>query len=189
MASKQRKDQNGKTVSDKTNDRFIAWIADQVYSEYGLGKTDNATVAKSDQKLEWLTAHEWTADKEKFVINRSKLFIRLLDSADSNSTNVQFLQALVNRMTAHLLTFCQRAPNRSRGCTRQMLKEALFENNSYVRGLQLYQQERRTNMPPRTQKTVSDKKKRQRIDAQKQKREIERQVRFVFFEVASYRKK
>ena len=189
MPPKQRKDKNGKTVADKALDKYIAYISAEVYKQYGLGKKDNDLQDTEAKKQAWTTIHAWDEAKEKFVIERTKLHIRLLDSGDSNSTNLQFLKALVNRIASYLSEYCQHGPKRSKNRARSMLIKALYENNSYIRGLELYQAERRANAQPRTQKTVADRKKRERIAAHKKKRDMEHQVHIMFVEVATYRKK
>ena len=112
-----------------------------------------------------------------------------MDSHDSNSTNLQFIKALVNRIAVYLSEYCQNGPKRSKNRAQKILKDALYENNSYIRGLELYQAERRMNAQPRTQKTVADRKKRERIAAQQKRRDVERQVHIMFVEVATYLKK
>ena len=189
MQSKQRKDKNGETVADKALKKYIAYISEEVYKQYGLGKLDNTLSDTDAKKTAWTTIHAWDEAKEKFVIERTKLHIRLLDSGDSNSTNLQFIKALVNRIASYLSEFCQHGPKRSKNHARKMLIDALYRHNSYIRGLELYQAERRANARPRTQKSVADKKKRERIAAHKKKRDMEHQVHIMFVEVATYRKK
>lgn len=189
MPPKQRKDKNGETVADKELKKYISWISEEFYKQYGLGKVDNNLPDIDSKKLAWSTLHAWNQTKENFVIERTKLYIRLLDSADSNSTNLQFIKALVNRIASYLSEFCQHGPKRSKNRARNILIDILYKNNSYIRGLELYQMERRENARPRTQKSVADKKKRERIAAYKKGREMERQVHIMFVEVATCRKK
>ena len=189
MQHKSRKDKNGKTFADKVLEQYISYISEEVYEQYGLGKKDSDIIGTNAQKRAWMVLHNWDDAKEKFVIGRTKTYIRTLDSTDSNSTNLQFIKALVNRIAAYLSVFCQNGPNRTIKSAREMLVNALYTNNSYVRGLELYRLERSLNPKPRTQKTVADKKKRERIQAQQKKRDMERQVHIMFVEVQTYRKK
>lgn len=189
MSPKQRKDKNGETVADKALKKYIAYISDEVYKKYGLGKVNTNLIDTEGKKQAWTTLHTWDEAKEKFVIERTKLYIRLLDSSDSNSTNLQFIKAFVNRIASYLSEFCQHGPDRSKNRLKSFLVDALYKNNSYVRGLELYQAERRANNQPRTQKSVADKKKHEHIVALQKKRDTEHQVHIMFAEVATYRKK
>lgn len=189
MQNKSRMDKNGETMSDRALKKYIAWISEEVYKEFGLGKRDSNLPNIEAKKLAWQTLHPWNEDKEKFIIKQTKLYIRLLDSHDSNSTNLQFIKALVNRIASYLSEYCQNGPKRSKNRAQKILKDALYANNSYIRGLELYQAERRQNAQPRTQKTVADRKKRERIAAQQKRRDMERQDHIMFVEVATYRKK
>lgn len=189
MQSKQRKDKNGETVADKALKKYIVYISEEFYKQYGLGKGGNNLLDIDAKKLAWITTHTWDEAKENFVINRTKLYLRLLDSSDSNSTNLQFIKALVNRIASYLSEFCQHGPKRSKNRAKSILVDALYKNNSYIRGLELYQAERRTNAHPRTKKSVANKKKQERITADCKRRDMENQVRFMFVEVATYRKR
>lgn len=189
MQSKQRKDKNGETVADKALKKYILYISEEFYKQYGLGKGDNNLPDIESKKLAWQILHTWDQSKENFVIDRTKLYIRLLDSSDSNSTNLQFIKALVNRIASYLSEFCQHGPKRSKNRAKSILVDALYKNNSYIRGLELYQAERRTNARPRTKKSVANKKKQDLIAAKKKKREMEHQIHIMFVEVATYRKK
>lgn len=189
MSPKQRIDKNGETFADKVLKKYIAYISEEVYKKYGLGDGCNNLPDIDAKKLAWTTTHTWDEAKEKFLIERTKLHIRLLDSHDSNSTNLQFIKALVNRIASYLSEFCQHGPKRSRNLAKSILVDAIYKNNSYVRGLEVYQAERRANNQPRTQKSVADKKKRERIAAQHKNHYMEHQVQRIFIETATYRKK
>ena len=189
MQNKSRMDKNGETMADRALKKYIEWISEEFYNEFGLGKHDTNLQTIEAKKLAWQTLHPWNEDKEKFIINQTKLYIRLLDSHDSNSTNLQFIKALVNRIALYLSEYCQNGPNRSKNRAQKILKDALYENNSYIRGLELYQAERRQNAQPRTPKTIADRKKREHIAAQQKKRDMERQAQIMLVEAAAYRKK
>lgn len=189
MPPKPRKDSNGKTLADKALDKYIDWIVEEIYKEYGLGKKDNDIIDIEAKKLAWRTLHAWTQTKEHFVIERSRFYLRLLDSSDSNSTNLQFLKALVNRIVLYLCEYCKNGPKRSFKDIQKMIFTEVYTNNPYVRGLELYQAERRAKGQPRTIQSVAERKKRARIQAHKDKCAVERQVRIEFVEVSYYRKK
>lgn len=189
MQYNSRKDKNGETVADKALKKYISWISEEFYKQYGLGKKDNNLPTIEAKKLAWTTLHAWDEVKEKFVIERTKLYIRLLDSADSNSTNLQFIKALVNRIASYLSEYCQHGPKRSKNRAKSILVDTLYAKNSYIRGLELYQMERRNNKQPRTKKTLADKKKQERIATLRKKRDMENQIQIMFVEVSTYRKK
>ena len=126
MQHKSRKDKNGKTFADKVLEQYISYISEEVYEQYGLGKKDSDIIGTNAQKNAWMVLHNWDDAKEKFVIERTKTYIRTLDSTDSNSTNLQFIKALVNRIVAYLSVFCQNGPNRTIKSAKEMLGEVLF---------------------------------------------------------------
>lgn len=163
MSPKQRIDNNGETVADKALKKYIAYISEEVYEQYGLGDGCNKLPDIEAKKLAWITLHPWDEAKENFVIDRTKLHIRLLDSHDPNSTNLQFIKALVNRIASYLSEFCQHGPDRSRNLAKSILVDAIYKNNSYVRGLEVYQEGHRANNQQPTQEPVEPKKKRARI--------------------------
>ena len=88
MQNKSRMDKNGETMADRALNKYIAWISEEFYKEFGLGKRDSNLPTIEAKKLAWQTLHPWNEDKEKFIIKQTKLYIRLLDSHDSNSTNL-----------------------------------------------------------------------------------------------------
>ena len=182
MQNKSRKDINGETFADRTLKLYITYIVEQMYSEYGLGMNDCDLHDTESKKYAWRTLHKWDKSKETFVINSTNMYIRMLDSKNSNSTNLQFIKAFVNRIASYLSEFCQNAPERSKFSTQKMLVESLYDNNSYVRGLQRYQTERREKSCPRTPELVAEKKKRKRISVEEHKARIERQVKMAFQE-------
>ena len=189
MPSKQRKDKNGETVADKVLKQYATWISEEVYKQYGLGKKDNNLPDIAAKKNAWISLHAWSQDKEEYIIDRTKLFLRLLDSTNSNSTNLQFLNALINRIISYLNYWFKKESGRTNAEVRELLRNALYNNNSYVRGLELYQAERRACAVPHTPQDVAIKKKRERIEAQKKQREISSEIHFMFVEVQALRKK
>lgn len=188
MASRSRKDASGKTLADKELDNFISWIAREIYNWDGLG-TKNVKIPVGTNKIDaWMDLHEWNENLEKFIIDKSKLYIRLLNTNPSNSTNLQFIKALANRMAMYLSEFCQQGPNRSKSRARKILMNALYKNNSYIRGLELYQQNRRENKEPFNKQAYIARKRNDRSIAMREKQKTEYQVNVLFIEAARYRK-
>lgn len=189
MQKNSQKSQTGKTAADKAMDKFVSWIADEMYTNYGLGTRENSIDGHEAQILAWRSLHTWSKEKEDFVIKYAKLFIRLLNPNDSNSTNLMFIKALVNRMAAYLSLFLERGPNRTRNQTQKILKMALYDDNEYIRNLESHQKNKRAVKQPRTPQAVAARRKRERIDARQKKRELENQIQVLFVEVATYRKR
>ena len=184
-----QKGQKGKTAADRAMDEFVSWMADEMYKQYGLGTRANNLDGLEGKKLAWRSLQKWTKEKEDFVISHAKMFIRLLDPKDSNSTNLVFIKALTNRMAQYLSLFLEQGPNRARNQTQQMLKKILFVDNEYIRGLELHQKDKRAMAQSRTPQAVAARRKRERIDAKNEKRKLENQIRVLFMEVATYRKR
>ena len=182
MQNNTQKNQSDKTAADKTMDAFVEWMAKEMYCQYGLGTRENNLDGQDAKKLAWRKLHKWTSEKENFVINSAKMYIRLLDPKDPNSTNLLFIKALTNRMSKYLSLFLEGAPNRSRSQSEKILKNMLYTENQYIRGLELYQKVNRTKS--RTPQSIAEKHKRDRINARKAKRNMEIQVRILFNEAA-----
>ncbi len=173
MPPKQKNQKHGETVADKLLAKYKEYIANEIYENHGLGPR---------AKTHWIDSFPYSTELESFVIKNTKLWIRLLDPRDSNSTNPQFLKALVNRIAAYLAEWTKEAPNR----TYNTLKRELWDNNSYIQGLLLWQQQRNDNVR-RSPQMVSDKRKRERIANAKRDYDIHHQVNLVFIEVSQYK--
>ena len=87
MPPKQKNQKQGETVADKLLGKYKQYIAEEVYENHGLGPRG---------KDNWIESFPYSTSMEAFIIKNTKLWIRLLDSRDSNSSNPQFLKALVN---------------------------------------------------------------------------------------------
>ena len=176
MPPKQKNQKQGETVADKLLAKYKEYIAKEIYENHGLGPR---------AKNNWIESFPYSVKMETFVIKNTKLWIRLLDSRDSNSTNPQFLKALVNRIVAYLAQWAEDAPKRTRNSTVKFLKNELWDNNSYIQGMILWQQQR----AQRTPQTVAAKHKRERIVNAKRNYDMHRQVNLVFVEVNQYKVK
>lgn len=177
MPPKQKNQKQGETVADKLLVKYKKYIANEIYENHGLGPR---------AKTNWIDSFPYSTELESFIIKNTKLWFRLLDLRDSNSTNPQFLKALVNRIAVYLAEWTKDAPNRTYNTAVKTLKRELWDNNSYIQGLLLWQQQRNNNVR-RSPQMVSDKRKRERIANAKLDYDIHRQVNLVFIEVNQYK--
>ncbi len=170
-----------KTFADVILEKCTAHISTDVYHEYGLGHKPTKLDKQDDKIAVWYDLHDWTESKEQFVIQSAKTFIRLLNK-DSNKTNLQFIKALTNRIASYLLQFCQHRPGVSKKRAHQMLRDALYAENSYVISLQQQQQARREQHRPRTKHSVTERRKRERIAAAVEQYKIHCHVNMIFID-------
>lgn len=170
-----------KTFADVVLEKYEAYISDAVYNEYGLGLKSTELETMEEQIAAWYDLHDWTESKEQFVIQSTRTFIRLLDK-DSNKTNLQFIKALTNRIALYLSQFCRCRPGSSIKHARKMLCDALYNENTYVIGLQQVQQARREQHQPRTKHSVTERRKRERAAAAAEQYKIHCQINMIFIE-------
>lgn len=178
MPPKYKNQKQGETVADKLLVKYKQYIAEEVYENYGLGPCG---------KDNWIGSFPYSTSMESFIIKKTKLWIRLLDSRDANSSNPQFLKALINRIVAYLADWAENAPNRTKNSTIRALKRELWDNNSHIQGMLLLQQQQRNT--PRTPQTVAAKRRREHIANAKRNYDMHRQVNLVFIEVNQYKMK
>lgn len=176
MPPKQKNQKQGETVADKLLGKYKQYIAKEIYDNHGLGPRG---------KDNWIESFPYSTSMESFIIKNTKLWIRLLDSRDSNSSNPQFLKALVNRIVVYLADWAENAPNRTKNSAIKALKRELWDNNSYIQGMLLWQQQQRNTH--RSPQTVAAKHKRERIANAKRNYDMHRQVSLVFIEVNQYK--
>ncbi len=178
MPPKQKNQKQGETVADKLLNKYKQYIAKEIYDNHGLGPR---------AKDNWIESFPYSTNLEAFIIKNTKLWIRLLDSRDSNSTNPPFLKALVNRIVAYLADWAENAPNHTRNSTIKALKRELWDENSYIQGMLLWQQQQRDSNIRRSPQTVAVKRKRERIANAKRDYDMHRQVNLIFIEVNQYK--
>ncbi len=193
MSHNNRKDSNGQTLADRLTAEYSVWISEEIYKKYGIGKnqalTDNMGRVRPlrDQQMLWRVCFAWSNEMEQFIIEKTKTYIRLLDNGDSNMTNLRFLRALTNRMAVYLSGWAVNAPHRTFSDATKIFTDALYDNSSYVRGVELRQAAKQVIKEQRSKNFVTNQRKREKIAAKKKNRDISRQVHVIFIEVSKYR--
>ena len=107
---------------------YTPFIQDKVVSYYGPSYSRVADFGNA-----WRTKITWSQEIEDYAIFQSRLFLIMLDSKSSNSTNPQFLKALTKMMAEYLAKFSIQAPNPpTRKSATTKIENQLFYKNSYI---------------------------------------------------------
>ena len=114
----------------------------------------------------------YAPEVENFIIFQTKMFIRFLDSRNSDSTNPQFLNALTNLMADYLSAYTMHNHNiPTRKKAKEILKHTLYDNSSYIQKLLARQEMEREARDKRRnnvyKKSAQHRKNQKNKDAQK----------------------
>lgn len=112
-------------------DEYVVELGQYVITRYGASYATNA-----EMRGNWRWAIPYSAEIEKDLILRTRVYIRTLPAHLHCATDVQFLQVLTNRIADHLCAYTYRAPHReSRSVAYRELQDQLFNNFEYIRRL------------------------------------------------------
>ncbi len=126
---------NGQTAVQKAFAEYTLYITAEFVDQYGA-----SYVRSQDIRNAWRHTTKYNEEIELFLIVKSKTFIRALDARSSNSTNLQFLDALTNRMADYLSAYSAKNPAiMKRKHARDILKQELFHKSSYINFLRAQQ--------------------------------------------------
>ncbi|MBQ8293975.1 MAG: hypothetical protein IJX89_01140 [Alphaproteobacteria bacterium] len=173
------------TVADKAMTAYKEFISETLYSEYGIPKDIKGSCPKAQWRRGW--AHD--PRKENFIITQTKVWLHTLDWRDSNSTNPQFLLALVNRIANYLSLYFEKAPKRTHNQTVKLLKQALWNNNMYIQALLVYQSQKRATKKNDTPRKRALRQQQEHKQQASNNYKLAQQIRIEFIEVSTYRKK
>ena len=168
--------------------KFINDISEKVIPVYGT-----SYMFHPETRNKWRHEIAYSAEAEDFLVRSTRVFIRMMDDKSSNSKNPVFLKSLVNLMADYLSSYTMRAPNRTRNAAKQILMDALWNNNSYIQNMLARQaeakQERKSRKPAAAaKKRKAQKAKQAKIQQAKKDYEIARDIRGEFAHVSAYRK-
>lgn len=186
------KEKHSTRKSDQLFGQFTRFITNEVVDKHG---SSYMTAEKIGNK--WRSEIPYSDEVEHFLISTSKLFLRTLDTTDPDCTNPKFLESIIKSMADYLSKYTMRAliPANSKDCdikkarksAEKFLFEALYTNNRYIKNLlEKKQVKKKLESQPRE---ISKQRKRTRIKAIKEAKQIANQVQIVFIEVNQYRKK
>lgn len=123
--------QQKQTAAQKTFSAYTKYISKLVIEKYGPSYSDPQEI-----RNRWRNLIPYCPEIENFLIFQTKMYIRFLDSRDSNSTNPQFLEALVKLMADYLSAYTmQKNSNITRKKAKELLRAELYDNCSYIQHL------------------------------------------------------
>lgn len=119
------------TAAQKTFSAYTGYISKLVIEKYGPSYSTYEEV-----RNRWRNLIPYSAEIENFLIFQTKMYVRFLDSRDSNSTNPQFLESLAKLMADYLSAYSMQNPKyATRKKAKEMLKKELYDNCSYIQHL------------------------------------------------------
>ena len=171
------------TATQKQFEHFVRHITELFVSEFG-----NSFMTPENTRNRWRAECDYKIEAEKFLILKSRTYLRMLDYRDSKSTNPDFLKSLTNLMADYLSAYTMRAGG-TRKHAKEALKAALYSENPYIQQLLANQAQKRNEHVKRTPQNVAARRKRERIEQAKHAHDIHKQVMANFAAVNEYRKK
>lgn len=166
---------------------FIRFITEAVIAQYGPSYATPQSLGNR-----WRDVIPYSAEVEQFLISQSRLYLRVTNFGDeSKATNPGFLKALVNEMADYLSKYTMRAKEGMlRRDAEKALKRALFDNNSYIQGMLLYQSGKRHMRKTHTTAEIRVQQNKQKKKANKaHNKTVATQVHILFVEANDFRKK
>lgn len=119
------------TAAQRTFSQYVKYITKIVLEEYGPSYANPNEILNTWRKL-----FPYSKTVEDFLIFKTKIFIRTLDGRDSNSTNPQFLQALIREISDYLSAYTMKNPNiHTRKKAKTLLFDALYNQSAYIQNL------------------------------------------------------
>ena len=139
----------------------------------------------------WFHEYRYTADAEQFLIDESRLYLRLCPHA----TEIKFLNTLTNHMADYLSEYTMRymeypdkdARRAGRKAAKADLKEELYTKNPYIQRLIFNKTKRGIFNTDCRENEV--RRKRARIKKHQHDMEIHKQVKEEFIDANCYRRK
>ncbi len=122
---------NKMSAAQKTFSTYTKYITEEFLDKYGASYSTVESI-----KNTWRHKTPYNKEVEDFLIFKSKMFIRLLDTRDSNSTNPEFLKALINLISDYLSAYTQNSPeNIKRKKAKEQLNRILYNQSAYIQNL------------------------------------------------------
>ncbi len=122
----------------KTFSAYIEFINKEVIAHYG-----KSYMTPENTGNKWRAEIKYSVEIEQFLFTQSKLFIDMLDSRDSKSSNPQFLKPLINEISDYLSKYIKRGRTTNRNSVTKEIKKILWDENRHIQYLITKQQEYR----------------------------------------------
>ncbi|MBE6461607.1 MAG: hypothetical protein E7006_02055 [Alphaproteobacteria bacterium] len=169
--------------------------AQQLFHEYIMETSKKfissfgpAYMFQHEVRNRWRNEIPYSEKAEDFLVYDTRLFLRLLNDKNPNSTNPVFLKSLINLIVDYLSAYTMRAPGRTRNAAKKILKDKLWDNNPYIQNMLARQAQTKQERKHRTPQTVAKKRK---LEAKKQAavdKEVAQDVREEFRRLSEMRK-
>ena len=165
---------------------YKVYILDKFLDKFGKSY-DNVETLRD----RWFHEYAYTADREEFLIQTSKLYLRIFPK----TRDLKFLNALTNHMADYLSEYTMRDKEytskedrrAARKAEKAALKKALYTENSYIQTLVFNKNKK--GIYNTNQSDSITKSKRTRIEQAKRDRIIHKQVQAEFIDVSQYKTK
>lgn len=148
------KNSKKQTATQRIFAAYTKYISELVLDKYGPSYS-----TQEEMRNSWRHKIQYSSEIENFLIFKTQMFIRFLDSRDSNSTNPQVLDALTREIADYLSAYTMRVPNvPTRKKAKTILKHTLYDNSSYIRYLLINQELKRNDRDKRRKRYVNAKR-------------------------------
>ncbi len=123
---------HGQTAVQKAFATYTRMISSEFILVFGPSYSTQAEI-----RNEWRTLAKYRPEARTFLIDRTRVFIAILDPTDSNSTNLQFLHALIKNISDYLAKYAMRDPRfKTRHQARDDMMRQLYDNSTHIRYLE-----------------------------------------------------
>lgn len=137
---------NKKSAHSAKFAEYTKYITDAFLSKFGRG-----LVIKDEIRNTWHYKYEYAPEVEAYLITMTRTFIRTLNSADSNSTNPQFLDSLTTDIADYLSGYTvgglpvtgYTSRTARRNAAKSIIKSAIYTDFPYIQKLLADQQKKR----------------------------------------------
>ena len=128
---KKNKNNKKQTAAQRAFSSYTTYISETVIDTYGPSYANQETMRNT-----WRNQIPYTDEIADFLVFKTHMYIRFLDSRDSNSTNPQFLEALAREIADYLSAYTVRNPKHAnRKKAKEVLKIELYDESSYIQNL------------------------------------------------------
>lgn len=112
-------------------EEYKKYIAESLVRDYHIG----GIVDLTNLWQNWVTELKYSEKLENFVVERSKIFLRIMKCSDANSKNPYFLKSLVNSMADFVSMYSCQSGLVPRNQAKDALIYRLWNENEQIQGL------------------------------------------------------
>lgn len=117
--------QHALAISEFSN--YVNFIVDEIIKEYG-----KSYQRAEDIKDNWRQTLEYSQEREEFLINKSKLFLRLFPTSSRDFQSPVFLKGIIGLISEYLSIYSARKGVKNRNICTAEIRDKLYSDNPHV---------------------------------------------------------